>query len=422
MQSIFHSVDLQLLNLEGIDSLYQFAGLSLSMQPGKPLQLFFEGDHFYDALMDDLRQAERSVLMEFYIFNYDHWGQRFLSVLKDLSVHHGVHVRLLLDGIGSRSSLPAIEAFLSGSGVELAVYKPLSFFSLFRSGMHRRNHRKIVLIDRRICYIGGMNIKDENSHRLFGPSRWRDTMMRIEKNDSNRPFFRFIFAGMILLFQSVRYGVYPLSLSNLLRAGGKSIRSLAFYRFRLRQLHRRSVSSEPELYTTLFRRDRAFYRRSFFRLLRSAERRIFLSSPYFVADQRMLRVLRARARSGVDVRILTAGTTDVWSARQAGRATYDALLRSGVRVFEMEGRIFHAKQSLIDDVSIVGSGNLDYRSFLHNQEVMVQSRDPVLARALALQWGIDMNEAREIHLPEWKRRSVWQKITEKLCYAFRYYL
>lgn len=392
------------------------------MRPDTPVQLFFEGDHFCDALIDDLRRAERSVLMEFYIFNYDHSGTHLLSVLKDLSVNHDVHVRLMLDGIGSRSALPAIYAFLAGTGVELAVYKPVSLFSIFRSGMHRRNHRKIVLIDRRICYVGGMNIKDENSHRLSGPSRWRDTMMRIEKNDRNRSFFRFLFAGMLLLFQSVRYGVYPLSLSNMLRVRAKSIRSIAALRVRLKQWHRRSILTEPNLYTTLFRRDRASYRRNYFRLLRSAKKRMFLSSPYFVANHRLTRLLRMKARSGVDVRILTAGTTDVWSARQAGRATYDALLRSGVRVFEMEGRVFHAKQSLIDDVSVIGSGNLDYRSFLHNQEVMVQCTDPDLAKSLILQWGIDINEAREIHLSEWRRRSLWQKISEKLCYGFRYYL
>lgn len=91
-----------------------------------------------------------------------------------------------------------------------------------------------------------------------------------------------------------------------------------------------------------------------------------------------------------------------------------------------EGRMYFempiAKQSLIDDVTVIGSGNLDYRSFLHNHEVMVQCTDPELAKSLILQWGIDVNEAREIHLPEWRRRSLWEKITEKLCYAFRYYL
>lgn len=392
------------------------------MRQENPVQIFFEGDRFYDALIGDLQKAERSVMMEFYIFNGDRTGKELLSILKRLAMQRGVQVRLMVDGIGSRMDLPAIEAALAGSGVELVVYKPLTVFSVFRSGMHRRNHRKLVLIDRRICYIGGMNIMDENSLRLFGPERWRDTMLRIQKDVQNRSFFRFLFAGMLLLFESVRAGVYPLSVPHLIKLRGHRLRSMAALRMRLMQWHRRLNQTEPLLYTTLFRRDRARYRKEYFAYLRSAKHRIFLSSPYFVADHKLSRLLRMKARKGVDVRILTAGTTDVWSARQAGRSTYAALLRAGVRVYEMQGRVFHAKQSLIDEAAFIGSGNLDYRSFLHNQEVMVRCKNPDITKGLLLQWGKDVNEAREIHLPEWRRRGWWQKVSEKLCYAFRYYL
>ena len=386
------------------------------------VQLFFEGDDFFDALLRDIGSARRSVLIEFYIFEYEIWGVTLLQKLRQISKFSKVKVRLLVDGIGSRSSLPAISQYVKDSNIELNVFKPVSLFSMFRSGMHRRNHRKIVLIDRRIAYVGGMNVKDEHSQKLVGDIRWRDTMMRIERTEKNHRFFRSLFAGMVFLFQSVLLGVYPLSPAKLWKVKTKSVRSKTVLRRRLSQWYKRAELTQPHLYTTLFRRDRARYRSNYFELLRAAKRRIFLCSPYFIADLRLLRLLRAKAKEGVDVRVLTAGRTDVLTARQAGRSTYGFLLKSGVRIYEMSHRVFHAKQSIIDDSALVGSGNLDYRSFLHNQEVMVHCRDIRTVRSLLVQWGKDVNESDEIEFAIWRRRSLWQKVNEKLCYGFRYYL
>lgn len=384
--------------------------------------LCFEGDDFYDALHADLAGARRRVWLEFYIFRLDRVGRRVLRRLRTLADRRGVEVRLLLDGIGSRADIEAIRTFLSGSSVELQVYKPVTLFSMFRSGMHRRNHRKLVLIDGRVCWIGGINIKEEISMHWHGSTRWRDTMLRIQREPDLRRFFRHLSTNMFLLFETVRHKVYPLTVGNVFqRLSVRNLRLLAVLR---RHARRRAADAGAalSLHTTILHRERARFRRDYMAMLRQARQKILLCTPYFVVDRRLVRLLCRKAQSGVDVRLMTAGTTDVWSARQAGRATYARLLRAGVQIYEFQGRIFHAKQTLADDRYYIGSGNFDFRSFLHNQETMVLGRGAEMRLALEAQWNRDANECHRISVREWKRRSMLERITERMSRAFRYYL
>lgn len=384
--------------------------------------LVFEGDDFYDALHADLAGARRRVWMEFYIFRLDRVGKRVLRRLRVLADRRGVQVRLLLDGIGSRADIDGIRSFLAGSSVELQIYKPVTLFSAFRSGMHRRNHRKLVLIDGSVCWIGGINIKEEISMHWYGPERWRDSMLRIQREPDLRRFFRHLGTNMFLIFETVRLNVYPLTVGNVFqRLSVRNLRLVAVLR-----KHARRRYSDPgasvALHTTILHRERARFRHEYMAMLRQATQRILICTPYFVADRRLVRLLCRKAQAGLDVRLMTAGTTDVWSARQAGRASYARLLRAGVQVFEFQGRIFHAKQTLADDRYYIGSGNFDFRSILHNQETMVLGRGAGMRLALEAQWNRDANECHRITVREWKRRSILERITERLSYAFRYYL
>lgn len=385
--------------------------------------IYFEGDEFYDSLFSDLKSAQRSVFIEFYIFNYHPIGEKILSLLKWLADEKRVRVKLMVDGVGSNSQISTIADYLANSKVEFIVFKPVTIFSIFKSGIHRRNHRKLIIIDRKVCYLGGMNITEENSQLLYGEARWRDTMLRLERNDSNSSFFRFLRAGALVLFESVRMGLYPVSFTALLKLRNFTrLTTIPGFRRKLKRWQKRSRETEPKLFTTLFLRDRAYYRSEYFRLLMSAKEKLYLCAPYFVASPRVMRLLRKKAKQGIDVRVLTAGKTDVWSARQAGRSTYQYLLKSGVRIYEMQNRVFHAKQSLIDNTAMIGSGNLDYRSFWHNQELMVLCTDQTLESELIIQWAKDINESHEIHLSIFRRRGWFEKLTEKFFYGFRYYL
>jgi len=346
--------------------------------------VYVEGDELYDAMVDAIGTARFSVRMESYIFCDDVVGRRIAEAVKERA-RRGCDVHLRVDYAGSRWDLSdALVGELKAAGVRFEWShrwqwsRPWAF--------HRRNHRKLLIIDGAVAFVGGFNIHANSSFRAVGASRWRDTHVR--------------FTG-----PAVAHAI------EIFDGAGRARQSL---RHRLQ-----SLSLIPESTLHCRRRLRCEIDRAF----RSARQRIWLTTPYFVPDSRLRRRLVAAAQRNVDVRVLTPAKSDVPLAQWAARALYSGLLRHGVRVYEYQPRVLHAKTLLVDEAwASVGTANLDYRSLFINAEVNLVTSDASFCEVLAQQFLVDVAAAHEIKSEHWHRRAWWHVAREKLAWPLRRWL
>jgi cardiolipin synthase len=369
------------------------------------IKLYFEGDLFFEQLKKDIINAKDYIFIEFYIFQLEQVGKELLNLLIKKNKEEKVTVKILVDGVGSRDYIEEIKNQVLNTSIEIAVYKPFRFKFLFRSGYHRRNHRKLILIDDKIFYTGGMNIKDVMSKAIMGDIRWRDTMIRIENGyhlEIRRIFFQ-CKLDFIGLWRITKRGFYFLpKLIPILNALNKN--------------------QDYKVFSSINRKRRRLFRNFYYDFINKSKEYLYIATPYFVPPLKLIRLLKQKAKQGVDVRILTAGNTDVWLARQAGRSVYNTLLKSGIKIYEYQTRVFHAKQTFNEHGLIIGSSNIDYRSFLHNLEIDIFLSNEESLKNTLIQWEKDLKESQQSHLKDWLKRSFLEKITEKIAYGLRYYL
>ncbi len=366
------------------------------------IKIFFEGDHFFSSLEKDIKLSKKYIFIEFYIFQLEIIGQRILDIL--IKKSDQVPIKIIVDGVGTKDYIENIRKKIYHSKVELAIYKPFRFKFLFKSGYHRRDHRKIVLIDDLILYTGGMNIKDVFSRKIMHKERWRDTMIRIENKN--------------LEIQSV-FNQAKLDFLSLWRV---CIKKFYYLQKKFQILYPFRNDSQYYLFSSLNRKRRLLFRKFYYNFLKEANSFIYLATPYFVPPLKLIKILKSKSEQGIEVQILTAGNTDVWLARQAGRAVYSTLLKSGIKIYEYTERIFHSKHTVTDKGVIIGSSNIDYRSFFHNLEIDFFISDLNFINKFRKIWNFDLQSCKEIILDEWEKRKILDKLSEKLSYLLRYYL
>lgn len=347
--------------------------------------LFVEGDALYDAMLADLAGAQRAIRLESYIFADDEIGSRFVEALED-AAQAGIATTLRLDAAGSWGGLSrSSRATLDRSGVALRWSRAWSWRHPWV--FHRRNHRKLLIVDDRVAYLGGFNIHRDSSRRVVGESRWRDTHVRIAGplvHDAMAVFDRYLRLGRLWQPRTMR-GLYLLP------------NRTARCRHRLRC---------------------AFNDR-----FAAARERVWLTTPYFVPDRHSQRRLCGAARRGVDVRLLVPGKSDVAIAQWASRAAYSRMLAAGVRIFEYQPRVLHAKTALVDrDWGTVGTANFDYRSFFVNDELNLIAEDPSFNAELAAQFERDLAESREVTAEPWRRRPWRAMVAEAIGWWARRWL
>jgi len=347
-------------------------------------RLFIEGDTLYEAMLQDIGTAQTAIRMESYIFADDTIGRRFAAALMERA-RKGVHVRLRVDFAGSRWAMGrALVRELRTAGVRFEWSRPWKWFRPW--AFHRRNHRKLLIVDRAVAYVGGFNIHAESSFDCVGAARWRDTHVRLSGPAVSEAIHVFDRCGRTNDLSQARFG-------------------------RLR------VIANPMLY------GRRRLRRAIARALGAAQRRIWLTTPYFVPDLRLRRQLLCAARRGVDVRVLIPGKTDVPITQWAAWAFYSALLKAGVRVYEYQPRVLHAKTLVVDDEwATVGSSNLDYRSLFLNAEVNFVSREPRFCETLAAHFHADLQDSHAIEPARWDARCWRHLVRETLAWSVRKWL
>ncbi len=379
------------------------------------VRLLSDGSETYPAMLRAIAEAKESIAFENYIFATDRTGRMFRDALVD-AARRGVAVRLLYDAVGSWSIDRPFRRPLLEAGVEVAVFHPLQ---LTRPPwlLNRRDHRKILIVDRTLSFTGGVNVSDENLPT--GPhGGWRDTHVEIAGAA--------VAARLGTLFESGwrRAHHFPPD-------GGRPHR---LFVTRVPALHERRRAShsapQPPRQGVLVRvlgnasvRNRFRIRRAYLEAIGRAAHYVLIENGYFIPSHVILKALANAVRRGVDVRVLLARESDVAAAAWASRHLYRQLLDDGVGLHEWPDGMMHSKTAVIDDVwSIVGSYNLDQRSLWHNFEVVVEIVDPEFAAALRRRTIDGLAASDSVDRAAHERRGLRARLLERIGYAFRYWL
>ncbi len=347
-------------------------------------QFFTKTKDAWAAMLLDLQNAKKTIDLEQYIFTPDVIGRQFIQILEQ-KIREGVKVRLLVDAVGSwgfyRSTLPI---HLKKLGAEVKFFNPISAWRIpnFTDNFFR-DHRKILVIDNEIGHLGGVGIQDSMAN-------WRDTHMRI---------------------------VGPLvpDITTSFEASWLNIGKIRLRRSRLVQPF---VKKYNIITNSPWRRKRYMYY-SYVWNIRNAQKYIYLTTPYFVPDLRLFRVLRLAAKRGVDVRILMPDIADHLFVDRARQSYFTSALKSGIKLYKYHGTMMHAKTAVIDgEWATAGSYNLDNLSAYFNDEVNIDSSDKKFIDAIHDQFLEDLRSCKEVKYEEWISRPWRQKFLEFLTWPF----
>jgi cardiolipin synthase len=351
-------------------------------------RLLKNGIEAFPVMFGAIDRATSCIAFEMYFFADDATGREFRTHLVN-AARRGIRVMVLVDGWGSWTLPDTFWDDLCSAGGAFRRFRP------FSKGLFPfRDHRKLLLIDDRIAYVGGMNIADEYFRGSGEAEPWRDNTLEILGAEAAR--LRRSFMRMWRLADS------PLRRLVLRLRRNQSSRSMiAGVRF---------LESGPE-------NPMRPVRRAYQQVIRNAERSIDLAMSYFYPHGRLMRAFKRAAKRGVHVRFLFPMKTDVPVARWAARGLYGRLLRAGAEVWEYTPTMMHAKLAIADDTLIAGSANLDIRSGKINYELVAVVTDPVLAAKARADFEDDLKRAVRINLEDWKKRPMLQKLKERFSYC-----
>jgi len=360
---------------------------------GNSVTLLENGDEIFPAMVKDIRSATKSVDLETYIYKPDHAGRMIADALI-FAARHGVEVRLLVDAWGSK--FKDLKAEFDAAGVHAKKYRPIRIFAINKVG--RRTHRKILVVDGRIAYTGGMGIDD----RWLGDARntheWRDTMVRAEGPVAAQ--MQAIFAedwtfttGEILAGERFYPTIQPTGnvLSQAVKASRGDSTSLAKIMYYIS--------------------------------IRSATRSIHIENAYFLPDKQVRKALTDAAARGVDVEVIVPGRNiDLPMVRFASWVHYGELLQGGVHIWEYLPTMLHNKTMVVDGLyATVGSINFEERSMNTNEEDSLAFYDASFGAQMEEMFDQDRKHSTEITYEIWKHRGFPKKISETVFWAFEPY-
>ena len=357
---------------------------------GNRVALLENGEQFFPRVFDSIREARREVIVETFILFEDKVGEQLHAALRAAAAR-GVKVDLMIDGFGSPSLSPGFIRGLTSAGVQVRVFDPGRRFFGQRINVLRRMHRKIVVIDGALAFVGGINYSAD--HLLdFGPKAKQDYAVEL--------------AGPIVS-EIHRFVLQAIAI------GGKGP---DWYRRRVEAAAQDNIAPAGEAAAQFVTRDNHSHtngiERHYLATIRSARHRIVIANAYFFPGYRMIKEMRRAARRGVDVRLILQGDPDMPIAKVAARLLYHHLLHAGVRIYEYCERPLHGKVALADDDwSTVGSSNLDPLSLSLNLEANVIVRDKSFNQAL---WerldGLMRNKCKRVQASDLGEWSGWRLV------------
>lgn len=368
---------------------------------GNKVHILIDGAETYEAMFKAIDAAEDSINMETFIFEDDEVGHRFADALI-AKQQAGVQVNLIYDSVGSLTTPDTFFNRMRDSGINVLEYNPVNPLKA-RVGwdVNERDHRKLLVVDGKVAFVGGINISSvyskggsslsQMAQSAAAPGEdmhWRDTHLRIEGP---------VVSDFQALFLETwgRQKGKPLAnrdyLPDLTIEGDAVVQA---------------IGSSPDdpfslIYVTLVT------------AINSAEREVYLTNAYFIPDEQLLQALKDAARRGVDVRLILPSTTDSDLVFYASRSYYEELLEAGVKIYERQDALLHAKTALIDGVwSTIGSTNLDWRSFLYNQEINAVILGHDFGNRMRAMFEDDLQASKLITPEAWDDRSLLMRLRE----------
>ncbi len=394
-------VDIQAKKFVNIPSITDNLGIiTLLLNNSKALltehnqvEIFQTGRKTFRSILDNIDGAKKSIHLEFYIIANDEIGNKIKDKLID-KAREGIKVRLIFDDVGSWHLPKRFVAELVAAGVEVYPFMEVKF-PLLTSKVNYRNHRKIIVIDGKVAFMGGMNIADRylKGDELLGT--WYDTVLRIEGDAVN---------VLQIIFLIDWYFV-----SNKLEFSKEE----CFFRHSITTKHSLQItSSGPDS-------DWASIMQAFFAAITRARKHIYISTPYFVPNESILTALKTASLSGVDVRIVLPGKSDSTVVYWSSLSYVSELLDAGIKVYLFQNGFNHSKILMIDsNFASVGSANMDIRSFEDNFEVLAMIYDQELTLSLEKQFLRDIRKSKQVNALKWKQRSNVQNFKESLARIF----
>jgi len=356
------------------------------------LKILNDGEETFTEIFEALRKAEDHIHLEYYIIEDGELASELHKILLD-RVRAGVEIRIIYDAVGSWQLSQDYIDSLRKAGVKIHAFLPVRF-PIFTSRVNYRNHRKIIVIDGKIAFVGGLNFADRYKYGIPEIGIWRDTHLKIvgEAASSLQIVFLidwYFVRQEVLLDEKYRpnYKVKDHCLLQIISSGADS--------------------------------DWASILQAYFSAITSAKQNVYISSPYFMPNGSLLMALKTSAMSGIDVRVLIPMKSDSFMTYLGTLSYIEELLEAGVRMFFYKGGFNHSKIMMVDGIiSTIGTANMDIRSFEQNFEVNALVYDEVITMELRKRFLEDLNQSEEIDLISWQKRSKGQKLKESMARLF----
>ena len=359
---------------------------------GNRIENLENGEQIFPAMLAAVRSAQKSITFETYIYWSGRIGQEFEQALAE-KARAGVKVHVLIDWVGSQKMDETMVTQLKSAGVQVQRYHPLHWYNLGR--MNNRTHRKLLVVDGKVGFTGGVGVADQWDGRAQDPEHWRDSHYRLE--------------GPAVAQMQAAF------MDNWIKTSGKVLQGVEYFPplqsagTALAQVFTSSPSGGGDSMQLMYLLS-----------VTAAEHTIDISAAYFVPDDLTRMALRAALKRGVRVRIIVPGPhTDAEIVGQASRSDWGDLLQAGANIYEYQPTMFHCKTMIVDSVLVsVGSTNFDNRSFRLNDEANLNVYDRVFAERLEDVFENDLKLSRRMSYQEWKNRPKLQKLTEKVSSFF----
>lgn len=357
---------------------------------GNQLHILNNGDETFNAIFKAIKSAKHHIHLEYYIFENDKIGSQLKKLLIDKS-REGVEVRIIVDDVGSWDLKERFFEELRENGIEIYPFMEVRFPRL-TSRVNFRNHRKILIVDGKIGFTGGVNIADRYIHGKPKIGSWRDTHLQITGD---------AVATMQVVFAADWYFVINENLT-----GEKYFRPLTEENGTAVQISASGPDSDWEN-----------IEQAYLSAILSARKYVYLTSPYLMPPQTLVSALKTAALSGVDVRLIIPEKSDAITPKWCSFSYVEQFLEAGIKIYFYQKGFIHSKTLMIDDVfSTIGTTNLDFRSLETNFEINAFIYERKFTRLMLKHFIHDLRDSREIKLAEWEKRPWHFKLRESLAH------
>lgn len=375
--------DMKTLNIGGLSA-------------GNTAEIISDGDKCFDEFIKAIDSAKYNINLETYIFESDSLGILISNHLIK-AAEKGIEVNVVYDAVGSFNTSSKMFNKMKNAGIEIISYNPIIPFKKLKT-LTLRDHRKILVIDGKIAFVGGINIGLEYAGPSYNGANWRDTHLKIQGPAVKDIQFFFI--------------------ENWFRNGG----SVVDYKQHFPEQEKKG-DKMMMIVCTKARKKIKPIRVSYLSAFNNAKQSIYITNAYFIPDRNVHKAIEKAAVSGVDVKLILPGKTDIPIVKYASEYLYKRYLKNGIKIYEYSRSVLHAKTAVIDGLwSTIGSSNLDRRSFRKNLEINAIVLDDNFGSEMEYVFEEDIRNSKEITLDKLKKRSPLLYFIQWLCYRFRNFL